>query len=159
MLWAAILKTFALCGISIIIEAISATKEGKQWFDGLKRPKFSFSLKVWYFVGAIYYLVFGTVAYRQFARGTTFFSASIVLLTVMMLINGLSNFIAFKYRSLKWFYLIIYPFAVLLLALIITLWKNNDKPSAVLASSYLLWLLYDVYWAYNMWKLNGEKRE
>ena len=156
MIWHKLLKTVLLCGISILIEAISATKEGKRWLENLKRPRFSFSFKVCYFVGAVYYLIFGIVAYRQFAIGMNFFSTSIVLLASMMLINGLSNFVAFKYRSLKWFYLIIYPFAVLLLlALIIMLWKVDDKLSAMLASLYFLWLFFDLYRAYNLWRLDN----
>lgn len=156
MIWSALVKTIILCGVSILIEAISASKEGKRWFETLKRPKFSFPLTVWYFVGAVYYLIFGLVAYRQFSIGRTFSSTSIVLLAAMMLINGLSNFVVFKYRSIKWFYLIIYPFAFLLLALIILLWETNDKVSALLSFLYFLWLFYDLYWGHNMWKLNRD---
>lgn len=153
MIWSPLFKTLGLCFISILIEAMSATKEGKQWFDGLKRPKYTFPLKVWYLVGAIYYLLFGVVAYRQFASGKTFSDVSIILLVSVMLINGLSNFIAFKYRSLKWFYLIIYPFAMLLFTLILVLWKD-DRTSAALCWVYFLWLFYDVYFGYCMWKMN-----
>jgi len=156
MIWLAVLKTIALCGISIIIEAIAATRKGKHWFEKLERPPFSFSLKVWYVVGGVYYILFGIVAYRQFATGMNFFSVTVILLSALMLINGLSNFVAFKYRSLKWFYLIIYPFALLLLALIVLLWRNGDRTSSVLSSLYFLWLFYDIYWAYNLWKLNDD---
>ena len=149
----ALLKAVALCLISILIELISVTREGKQWFENLKRPKYSFSLRIWYVVGAVYYILFGIIAYRQFAMGKKFFSASIVLLALVMLINGFSNFIVFRFRSLKWFYLIIYPFAVLLLALIIVLCPS-DIISAVLASLYFAWLFFDLYYGYNMWKLN-----
>jgi len=153
----ALLKTVVLCSISIVIEAVSATTEGKQWFENLKRPKYSFSLSAWYFVGAAYYIIFGIVAYRQFASGTTIFSTSIILLALVMIINGLTNFIVFKYHSLKWFYLIIYPFGFLLLALIIVLITLKDKVSAALASVYFLWLVYDLYYGYNIWKLNENK--
>ena len=153
----ALLKAIGLCLISIVIEALSATKEGKQWFEDLKRPKYSFSLRVWYVVGAFYYIIFGIVAYRQFAIGMRIYSTSIILLSLVMLINGLSNFIIFKYRSLKWFYLIIYPFALLLLALIIVL-ASADIISAALVLLYFLWLFFDLYYAYNMWKLNDPNR-
>jgi tryptophan-rich sensory protein len=153
MIWPALLKTVIVCGISIIIEAISATKEGKTWFGNLRRPKYSFSFRVWYMVGAFYYIIFGIVAYRQFSIGKSFSSLSIILLIAVMLLNGLSNFIIFKYRSIKWFYLVIYPFALILLALIIILSKD-DMISASLASLYFLWLFYDLYYGYNMWKLN-----
>jgi tryptophan-rich sensory protein len=152
--WTALLKTIGLCLISILIEAVSATKEGKLWFDKLKRPKYSFSLRIWYFVGAAYYIIFGIIAYRQFSSNLNIFSTSIILLALVMILNGLGNFIIFKYQSLKWFYLVIYPFGFLLLALIIVL-TRNDKLSAVLASTYFLWLIYDLYYGYNLWKLNS----
>jgi tryptophan-rich sensory protein len=153
--WTALFKTVALCLISIIIEAASATRDGKQWFDNLRRPKYSFPLSTWYIVGAVYYLIFGLVAYRQFARGLSFSSPEVILLALVMIINGLTNFIAFKFRSIKWFYLSIYPFGILLLILVIILFKT-DKISAALASLYLLWLFYDLYYGYHMWKLNEE---
>jgi len=153
MIWPALIKTIGLCFVSIAIEAISATKEGKTWFESLKRPKYSFSFRIWYVIGAFYYIIFGIVSYRQFLMGKSFSSLSIVLLIMVMLLNGLSNFIIFKYRSIKWFYLVIYPFALILLALIIVLWKD-DRTSALLASIYFLWLFYDLYYGYYMWKLN-----
>ena len=152
--WTAFLKTIALCLISIFIEALSATKKGRLWFEQLKRPKYSFPLRTWYFVGAVYYIIFGIIAYRQFSINLKIFSAPIILLVLVMLINGISNFIIFKYHSIKWFYLIVYPFGLLLLALIITL-LPNDKLSAFLASIYFLWLIYDLYYGYNLWKLNS----
>jgi tryptophan-rich sensory protein len=152
--WTVLLKTIGLCLISVLIEAISATKSGRLWFDQLKRPKYSFSLRIWYFVGAAYYIIFGVIAYRQFSRDEIIFTIPTILLTLVMVLNGLGNFIVFKYRSLKWFYLVIYPFGLLLLSLIVVL-IPIDKLSAVLASIYFLWLIYDLYYGYNIWKLNA----
>jgi tryptophan-rich sensory protein len=151
--WTAFLKTIGLCLISIVIEGLSATKKGKLWFEQLERPKYSFSLRIWYFVGAVYYIIFGIIAYRQFSGNLNILSTSIILLTLVMILNGLGNFIIFKYHSLKWFYLVIYPFGLLLLALIIVL-APTDKLSATLASVYFLWLIYDLYYGFNIWKLN-----
>jgi len=151
--WSSLIKTFALCLVSILIEAVSFTKAGKEWFDHLKRPKYTFSLRIWYFVGAVYYIIFGIIAYRQFSSSTNIFSLSIILLVFVMILNGLGNFILFKYRSLKWFYLVIYPFSLLLLSLIIVLFPA-DKLSAGLAAIYFAWLIYDLYYGYHMWKLN-----
>jgi len=153
MIWIAFMKAMGICLVSLIIEAISATKEGVKWFGNLKRPKYSFPMKIWYVVGAIYYIIFGIATYRQFAIGKSFFSAPILLLTFVMIINGLSNFVLFKHRSLKWFYWIIYPFILILLTLIILLWKD-DKMSASLIFLYFLWLFYDLYYGYNIWILN-----
>ncbi len=151
--WPALYKTLGLCLFSILIEAASYTKSGKTWFEQLHQPRYSISLKVWYFVGAVYYILFGIVAYRQFDNHVGVISTSIILLAIVMFLNGLGNFIIFKYHSVKWFYLIIYPFALVLLSLIIIL-LEHDFISAGLASLYFLWLIYDLYYGYWLWKLN-----
>ena len=153
--WTALLKTIALCLISIIIEATSATKEGKKWFVELKQPKYSFSLSVWYFIGGLYYLAFGTIAYRIFHTLPGITSFPIILLTFIMLINGFSNFILFKFRSLKIFYIILYPFALRVVGLVFTL-LTIDSFSASLTIIYLIWLGYDIYYFYSLWKMNEE---
>lgn len=152
--WEALIKTLVLCSISVIIEAISATKEATRWFGQLKRPRYSFSIKVWYLVGVLYYIIFAIVAYRQFTNHRSVLSTPIILVALIMLINGASNFIIFKYRSLKWFYFIVYPFGILLLLLIMILFPD-DKISALLATTYFIWILYDLYYGYHTWKLNG----
>jgi tryptophan-rich sensory protein len=151
--WPALYKTIGLCLISILIEAASYTKSGKAWFEQLRQPRYSISLKVWYVVGSVYYLLFGIIAYRQFRNYGSIISASIILLALVMLLNGLGNFIIFKYRSVKWFYLVIYPFGLILLTLIFVL-LQHDVISAILASLYFLWLIYDLYYGYRLWKLN-----
>jgi tryptophan-rich sensory protein len=153
--WSALYKTLGLCLVSILIEAASYTRSGKKWFEQLRQPRYSISLKVWYFVGAVYYILFGLIAYRQFSKHVNLFSATMVLLVLIMLLNGLGNFIIFKYRSLKWFYLVIYPFGLILLTFVIIL-LQHDPLSAGLASLYLMWLFYDLYYGYRLWKLNDK---
>jgi tryptophan-rich sensory protein len=151
--WSALFKTAFLCLVSLIIEIISATKSGKKWFVDLRQPEYSFSLSAWYFIGGLYYLAFGTIAYRQFHTYADIFSLPVILLTFVMLINGLSNFILFKYRSLKIFYIMLYPFCLLVIWLV-TILLRRDTLSAELAIIYLIWLIYDIYYFYSLWKLN-----
>lgn len=151
--WIALFKTLGLCGISIVIEIISASKDGKKWFESLKQPKVSFPFSFWYIVGGIYYLLCGIIAYRQSHTSTEIFTPAIILLALIMVANGLSNFILFKYRSLKMFYFVLYPFTALFIGLIIAL-LGTDLLSVGLASIYLVWLIYDVYYFRNLWRLN-----
>jgi tryptophan-rich sensory protein len=155
--WIALLKTFGLCLISIIIEAITATKDGKKWFENLRQPKYSFSFSFWYVIGGLYYVICGIIAYRQFHSSTDMFTLPIILLTLIMIINGLTNFILFKFRSLKMFYLVLYPFIALFSGLIIALFQT-DKISAGLAAIYLAWLVYDLYYFLNLWRLNDDNK-
>ena len=144
MNWTALYLTLGLCLVSIIIEAVSFTKEGKRWFEQLQQPKFSIPLSVWYVVGGLYYLICGTIAYRQFDHSSNTFSLPVILLVTIMLINVLSNFVLFKWRSLKLFFLALFPFIILFTWLCLILFQT-DKTSFWLAGIYLLWLIYDVY--------------
>lgn len=130
--WIALLKTVALCLISIIIEAVSATKEGKKWFENLRQPNYSFSFSTWYVIGGLYYLICWVIAYRQFQVNTDTLSLPIILLALIMIINGLTNFILFKFRSLKAFYLALFPFIFLFISLMVILFQR-DKVSVTLA--------------------------
>jgi tryptophan-rich sensory protein len=151
--WIVLLKTIGLCLLSIFIEAISATKAGKLWFEGLQQPKYAFAFTFWYVIGGLYYVICGTIAYRQFLDSEELFSTPILLLTLIMICNGLTNFILFKFRSLKMFYWALFPFILIFVGLIISL-LQTDMVSVVLASIYLAWLCYDVYYFRMLWKLN-----
>ena len=151
--WIALLKTIGLCLISIVIEAASATKDGKKWFENLNQPRYSFPFSVWYLVGGLYYLICGVIAYRIFHASSTVFSLPIILLALMMVVNGLTNFVLFKLKSLKQFYWSLYLFILLLISLMVTLFPD-DQISFWLAGLYLLWLWYDLYYFRTLWKIN-----
>lgn len=151
--WSALFKTIALCLISIIIEAVSATKAGKQWFETLKQPIISFPFSVWYLISGLYYIICGVIAYRILHVSATVFSLPIIFLTLIMVMNGLTNFILFKRQSLKLFYWALYPFLLLFVGLMVILFPD-DQLSFWLASLYLLWLCYDLYYFRALWKAN-----
>jgi tryptophan-rich sensory protein len=154
MNWAALFKTFLLCLISMVVEGISSTKDGRQWFESLKQPKNSPSFSIWYVIGGLYYIICGIIAYRQFAATNTIFTVPIILLSVIMLINGLTNLLLLRFKSLKSFYWALYPFTAFVASLFIILWRQ-DIVSAGLAFIYLGWLVYDIQYFYNLWQLNA----
>ncbi len=149
------LKTIGICFVSIIIEAVSATNGEKKWFESLRQPKYSFPFSFWYIVGGIYYVICGIIGYRQFHSATDVSIISVILLTLIMIVNGLTNFILFKFRSLKVFYIVLYPFIALFIILIAVLAKI-DRLAVVLAGIYLIWLVYDLYYFLNLWRLNKD---
>jgi tryptophan-rich sensory protein len=156
MNWTAFWNTFALCLISIVIEALSTNKSSKQWFEKLQQPKYAFSFSFWYVVGGLYYLIIATLLYRLFDLSASWLSAEIIILCKILLANSLMNFVLFKYRSLKIFYYLLFPFGVLFFLLVFLL-KDTDTFSTALACVYLLWLCYDLYYFRNLWKLNAVK--
>ncbi len=154
--WLALFKTIGLCLISIVIEAVSVTKDGKTWFENLRQPKSAFPFSFWYVVGGLYYLICGVIAYRQFHFFSELLSIRIVLLSLIMITNGLTNFILFRFRSLKMFYWVLFPFTMLFAALIFSLFPA-DLISVALASAYLLWLFYDIYYFKSLAEVNRDK--
>ena len=156
MNYTALLQAVVLCFLSVLFEAAGTTKSGKVWFENLKKPSFSLPFKVWYIVGGLYYIICGIIAYRLFAIQDNDFLLRLFPLVLMMLANGIGNFLLFRLRSLIWFYISLFPFTLILLVLYIQL-LQTDKISSWVLLPYMLWLIYDFYYLHSMWKLNKDK--
>ncbi len=156
MNYSVLIQTLLFCLIFIVIEAFTATKEGKKWFQSLKQPRFALPLPAWYFIGGLYYLICGTIAYRLFQnKESSHFSLTLGLLILMMLGNALPNLFLFKQKSLKKFYLSGIPFSIILAALYFQLLRVDTFSSWVLFP-YFIWLIYDYYYFHNLMKLNKD---
>jgi translocator protein len=154
MNWTAIYMALGLCTLSIIFEVFGVSKQGKIWFENLRQPKYSFPFWIWYFIGGLYYLICGIVAYRIFLfKDESTFALALILLIALMFINGLTNYILFKLRSLGAFYFAIFPFSIITISLFIVLLRLDELAAWVLFP-YVLWLLYDVYYFHFLWKMN-----
>jgi translocator protein len=153
--WTAVLETAGLCLIFVIIEAFTASKDGKKWFESLKQPRFALPFPVWYLVGGLYYIMCAVIAYRLFLNTqSSHFYLTMALLVLMMIGNALPNIFLFKQRSLRRFYLSGIPFAIILTALYIQLLRVDVFSSWVLFP-YFIWLIYDYYYFRNLLKLNN----
>lgn len=128
---------------------------GLEWYEGLEKPRFLVPLRIFYLVGALYYVLFAVVLYRVLARGEGRRGRAISLgLTIsVMLCNELWNYGFFGLRSTLAGFLGILVFLALLTALVVVL-RRHERSSAVLVVPYYLWVLYDVAWTYELWRLN-----
>jgi tryptophan-rich sensory protein len=154
MNWIAFLEAVAVCMLSALLEAVSASRSGMDWFKRLAQPKYSLPFSAWYLVGGFYYIMAGLIAYRLFDNSADphFFLAISVLIS-MLLVNGLTNFLLFKRRSLMAFNISIYLFSLIVIALFVEL-LQFDTVSANVLFLYLLWLIYDIYYFHSLRKLN-----
>ena len=128
---------------------------GLDWFAGPAKPRFLVPLRVFYLVGAPYYVLATVVLYRILAgigdpRGR---AISFGLAVGVLLLNELWNYGIFGLRSPPAGFLGMVVFLALLTALIAAL-LGYEKFSAGLFP-YYLWVLYDLAWTYQLWKLNG----
>jgi benzodiazapine receptor len=141
---------FALFGGVLVGEGL----EG--WYEGLEKPWFLVPLWAFYVVATLYYLAFAAVLYRVLvhvedrrARGIC-----LALALVVMLSNELWNYLFFGLRSTLAGFVGIVLFLVPLIALFFAL-SRYEKVSAKLLVPYYLWVLYDLAWTFELWRLNG----
>jgi benzodiazapine receptor len=128
---------------------------GLEWFAGLAKPRFLVPLRVFYLVGALYYVLAAVVLYRALARidDSRGRAMSFGLTVGALLLNELWNYGFFGLRSTLAGFLGIVVFLALLTALIAALLRY-EKFSAGLLVPYYVLVLYDLAWTYQLWKLN-----
>ncbi len=109
-----------------------------------------------YIVGFVYYVLFATVLYRILVhvgdrRGR---ANSLVLTIVVLFLNELWNYGFFGLESTLVGFLGIVVFLVPLTTLVVAL-RNYERFSAMLVAVYWIWVLYDLAWTYELWRLNS----
>ena len=129
---------------------------GLDWYAGLDKPRFLVPLRVFYLVGSLYYALAAVVLYRVLVRvddprGRT---VSFGLTVGVLFLNELWNYAFFGLRSTLAGFLGIAVFLAPLTALVVTL-RTYERVSAWLLVPYYLWVLYDLAWTYELWRLNG----
>lgn len=129
---------------------------GIGWFAGLIKPWFLVPLWVFYLVGLAYYAGGATVLYRVLAHVDNRGDRALCLaLTVgVMSLNELWNYLFFGLRSTLGGFLGLIVFLVSLTALLVAL-RRREAFSARLVAAYYVWVLYDLLWTYQLWRLNG----
>jgi len=60
----AIFISLMICILAATLEGVCAGKHVKSYLAGLRWPRYSTPLWVWYIIGALYYLIFCFVIYR-----------------------------------------------------------------------------------------------
>lgn len=150
MIAIAICVLFALFGGALVGQSLGT------WYATLEKPWFLVPLWVFYIVGFVYYVLFATVLYRILThvddrRGRVL----VLILTISVLfLNELWNYGFFGLESTLAGFLGIIVFLVRLTALVIAL-RKYERFSAGLATVYWIWVLYDLAWTYQLWRLNG----
>lgn len=151
----AVLITLAICVVSAILEGVMAGRNVKQYFERLQQPRYAVSLKAWYAIGALYYVVCSVVLYRMLRHpeDTELRTIAFVLIVLMMSANAIWNYIFFRARNLYISFLAFGPYIVVTLSLIVAL-SRFDQIAASLIFLYLLYLFYALTWSYRLWNLN-----
>ena len=147
----------AAIAIPVLLALLGALvgDSGLGWYAELVKPWFLAPLWVFFIVGLVYYVLYAVVLYRILAHVTDRRGKAISLaLAVGVLVgNELWNYGFFGLRSTLAGFVGMVVFLVALTALIVVLGKY-ERFSAGLVVPYYLWVLYDLLWAYELWRLN-----
>jgi benzodiazapine receptor len=146
----AICVLFALFGTALIGESLG------NWYETLDKPWFLIPLWAFGIVDVIYYVLIATVLYRILVhvddrRGRV---TSLALTISVLFLNELWNYGFFGLQSTLVGFLGIAVFLVPVTALLLTL-RTYERFSAALVAVYWIWVLYDLAWAFALWRLNS----
>jgi translocator protein len=146
----AVCVLFAVFGGALVGEALGG------WYGDLEKPWFLAPLWAFYVVGVLYYLAFAAVLYRVLVhvRERRRRLVCLALALVVMISNELWNYLFFGLRSTLAGFVGIVLFLVPLTALLFALYKHERVSAAILAP-YYLWVLYDLAWTFELWRLNS----
>ena len=151
-----LLAAVALPVLFAVIGTALVGGSGLEWYARLAKPWFLVPLRVFYLVGALYYMLAAVVLYRVLARidDTRGRTISFGLTMGVLLLNELWNYGFFGLRSTLAGFLGIAVFLALLTALVAALLRYERLSAGLLVPNFV-WVLYDLAWTYELWRLNG----
>lgn len=149
-----LLFSIGICLVFAIIGGILTGDALESWFIEINHPWFSLPLWGWYIVGGFYYIMVIIILFRLFNAAKSSDKSTSIWLTIGMIAgNEFWNFLFFGLESTFFAFIGLIPFTILVLVLFNTLWKFQ-KVTAWFLFPYLIWLVYDLLWTYNLWMLN-----
>ena len=150
-----LLLTLLICAAAAVLEGICAGKNVKKFFSTITFPRYSAPLWVWSIIGLGYYLIFGFVLYRilRLSEISTIRNVAIAWIVVMMILNGLSNYVIFRARDLRGAFYIGALFPILDVTLLLFLLRLDTVAAAALLP-YLIYRCYAVWWGSALLKAN-----
>ena len=144
-----------LCATVAVLEGACAGKNVRAFFDTLRFPRYSAPLWVWSIIGAMYYAIFGFVAFRLLGAVPPSFLARVTLALIagMMVGNALANLVIFRARNLHLSYVIGWVYAGLDVLLMVSVLRLDTLAASVLIP-YLVYRVYAVWWGRALARLN-----
>jgi tryptophan-rich sensory protein len=130
----------------------------KTWYPGLVKPRLLAPLWAFIAVGVAVYVLEGVVLYRLlvFVLTPEGKVVAVTALLVVMVSNEAWNYAFFGMRSTLAALVGIVGFLAPLTVLMVALFAY-EVVSGWLLLPYCLWVMYDVGWVYQLWRLNPDR--
>ena len=127
----------------------------EEWYPNLEKPWFSLPLEAWFVVGALYYLVIGSLIFRilRFQPPGTWKKRLLGLTLLIGFYNEAWNYLFLGLQSTLAAFISMFPFFILVVYLFALL-RKFDRTASWILLPYGIWIFYDLIWSYGLWKLN-----
>lgn len=150
-----LLMAIGICVAFAILGGLLTGDALESWFAQLRQPWFALPMWGWYLVGGLYYIMAIVILYRLLSTTASPDRAIAIWLTIAMVAgNEFWNYLFFGLQSTYWAFLGLLPFSLVVAALFFVLWRWQRTTARILLP-YLIWLVYDLLWTYQLWQLNG----
>lgn len=136
--------------------SIPVSESLKTWFPSLAKPPFQIPMTAFVLAGALGYVMDGLILYRliEFVQSPAGKVITITGMLVVMAYNELWNIAFFRLRNTLVGFVGVVAFLAPLIILQVALFEY-EVVSAVMLAVYVVWVMvYDVPWAYALWKRN-----
>jgi translocator protein len=151
------LVALLICLAAAALEGAVTGSGVRQRLASMRMPPYSPPFAVWLLIGLAYYAICFVVLRHLLASGPLVFQPALALglLIVVLLANALWSLLFFRRRDLRGSFILMIPYAVVVVALVFSLTRIYPFGAALFAS-YCMYLLYATWWTYRVWLLNTE---
>jgi tryptophan-rich sensory protein len=148
---------FLCCLGAAVLEGVLSGGSAKSRFAGLQMPAFSPSFPIWIVIGLAYYALCFLLLRYLFAMPERSPSgqAAIGLIIVVLVCNGIWNYLFFRRRSLRASFVALFPYSLLVFILTGMVFQLYPLGGWLL-TCYGLYLIYATWWAYRLSQLNDK---
>ena len=147
-----------ICVIAAALEGALVGANPRQRLAELRMPPYSPPFALWFGIGGLYYAMCFIVLRNLLARRpfTPVLPVAVALVIVILLGNALWSVLFFRWRDLRAAFVAFILYTVVVAALVALLVRLYPFGAALFAC-YSIYLVYAMWWAYHLWRLNARK--
>lgn len=147
---------FAICVAAAFAETLFAGKDVTQKMRGLRQPSWSLPFGAWIAIGLFYYAACFYALAQLFETGSPRTAGEVTALTLLLAImatNAAWNGLFFRAANYKASFLLFFPYATAIAALIVLL-IGISFAAAIVFAAYAAYFFYALPWTYSVWRMN-----
>jgi tryptophan-rich sensory protein len=154
--WHLLILSIGVVALLAVIGAQLARGGLAGWYDTLEKPAWLIGTRVFLIVAVLYSAMAVALLYRGLVRPTSHERRLIIALTLLLLVaNEVWNGLFLGLESVTLGFVGMLGFAAIVAALMIAFLRAGWRLEAAILSPYCLWIVYDIAWTFELWRLNA----